>query len=198
MGAVITVLIVLLIRRFLRHLKKRKENLLSKKWIENSSNVRRNTPKQKHTSVRQVLIEYLKDINFKFQLIPEENAIRFGINGLHGNIDCQIKMNEEKQYFILSSNLPVEFSDSKLYQVMETILRLNEYLIFGNFNLSYEYRSIYFSNTIMISENQNKSIIERSFSSHFGTLDDFISLFKNVIDNNEEPLISILEVFKND
>ena len=143
MGAVITVLIVFLIRRLLRYLKEYRQNFLSKKGIENGNNVRKNTPKQKHSNQRQIVIDYLKKINFKFQLIPEENVIRFGVNGLHGDINCQIKMNEEKQYFILSSNLPVEFTDSKLYQVMETILRLNEYLILGNFNLSYEYRSIY-------------------------------------------------------
>ncbi len=84
--------------------------------------------------------EYFKSIDWNFETAeqPPHYIFRLGVNGNNGKLDIIVDVRQEEGVLMAYAMCPVVTPEAKLAAMAETLGRINQKLILGNFDLDFD------------------------------------------------------------
>lgn len=94
---------------------------------------------EKHmTTLFSELIDFFEEEKWKYEILEGETIVRFHYKGTAGRLLCYGEVDENKQWVLFYSYLPVNVPMDKLGVAAEFVCRANQGMRIGNFELDFE------------------------------------------------------------
>lgn len=90
------------------------------------------------TTLFSELIDFFEEEKWKYEILEGETIVRFNYKGTAGRLLCYGEVDENKQWVIFYSYLPVNVPMDKLGVAAEFVCRANQGMRIGNFELDFE------------------------------------------------------------
>jgi hypothetical protein len=84
------------------------------------------------------LLDYMESEHWKYDIIEGETILRFHFKTNTGRLLCFGDVDEEKQFLVFHSWLPIQSPPEKIPDVAEYLSRANRGLSIGNFEFDYD------------------------------------------------------------
>jgi hypothetical protein len=96
------------------------------------------------------LIDFMEEEDWNYEILEGETVLRFNFKGRAGRLFCYADVEEEKDWLIFYSYLPVNVPADKMVTVAEFIARANRGMRIGNFELDFEDGEVRYKTSIDI------------------------------------------------
>src|SRR5579862_4224242 len=96
------------------------------------------------------LIDFMEEEGWKYEIIEGETVLRFHFKASSGRFHFYANVEEEKNWLIFYSYLPVNTPPEKIHSMAEFITRANRGMPIGNFELDFEDGEIRYKTSIEI------------------------------------------------
>ncbi len=96
------------------------------------------------------LIDFMEEEQWKYEILEGETVLRFNFKGRSGRLLCYADVEEEKNWLIFYSYLPVNIPPEKMHAAAEFVARANRGMRIGNFELDFEDGEVRYKTSIDI------------------------------------------------
>ena len=140
------------------------------------------------SGIFNTLIDFLDEEEWKYEILEGESAVRFYFKGSSGSMFCFAHVDEEKDWLLFYSYLPVNTPDHKLAMMAEFVTRANRGMRIGNFELDYEDGEIRYKTSIDIEGGAlTNKMIDNLLRANLSTMNRYYSGMMELIYSSEEP-----------
>jgi hypothetical protein len=134
------------------------------------------------------LIDFMEEEDWNYEILEGETVLRFNFKGRAGRLFCYADVEEEKDWLIFYSYLPVNAPAEKMVTVAEFITRANRGMRIGNFELDFEDGEVRYKTSIDIEGGELTSkMIHNLLQANLYTMDRYFSGIMEVIYSEKEP-----------
>jgi hypothetical protein len=134
------------------------------------------------------LIDFMEEEDWNYEILEGETVLRFNFKGRAGRLFCYADVEEEKDWLIFYSYLPVNAPAEKMVTVAEFITRANRGMRIGNFELDFEDGEVRYKTSIDIEGGELTSkMIHNLLQANLYTMDRYFSGIMEVIYSDKEP-----------
>lgn len=136
-------------------------------------------------SIFDIVINFFKQEEWQFQMMPEKQTLRLIFQGNNGKWDCYAKARESKKQFVFYSVCPINAPESKLQAIAEFITRANYGMIMGNFELDFNQGEIRYKTSIDVEGDQlTLALIKQIVYANIMMMDEYLPGIIAVIKHN--------------
>jgi hypothetical protein len=134
------------------------------------------------------LIDFMEEEEWKYEILEGETVLRFNFKGRSGRLLCYADVEEEKDWLIFYSYLPVNATPEKMLTVAEFITRANRGMRIGNFELDFEDGEIRYKTSIDIEGGELTSkMIHNLLQANLSTMDRYFPGIMELIYSEKTP-----------
>lgn len=134
------------------------------------------------------LIDFMEEEEWKYEILEGETVLRFNFKGRAGRLLCYADVEEEKDWLIFYSYLPVNAPNDKMLTVAEFIARANRGMRIGNFELDFEDGEIRYKTSIDIEGGELTSkMIHNLLQANLSTMDRYFPGIMELIYSDKSP-----------
>lgn len=145
------------------------------------------------------VLAFLQDDNWRYEEIPDENAVRFGFTGRNARFECFGRANEEHEIFIFYTVVPIRTPEEQRQQVAELIARINYGLNIGNFELDMDDGEIRYKTSIDAEGGElAPRMVETLLSVNISTTDRYFPAFADVLYAGTTPAEAVAKIERPD
>ncbi len=147
---------------------------------------------------------FLDSIKNQFELFFKNNSIHYEsedhlfrilINGNNASWKMGILIDERLQTIMIKSMYPFTVDDTKKHKIAELIIRINQNILLGNFDMNYEEGAIVFKTAHFCDYTEiSQDTLARLFFTQFHTVDNMFRSFAEVNFGNGEPALLALQL----
>lgn len=134
------------------------------------------------------LIDFMEEEEWKYEILEGENVLRFHFKGTSGRLLCYADVDEEKDWLIFYSYLPVNAPPEKLNEMAEFIARANRGMRIGNFELDFEDGEIRYKTSIDIEGGElTNKMIDNLLRANLSTMNRYFPGMMELIYSEKSP-----------
>jgi hypothetical protein len=134
------------------------------------------------------LIDFMEEEDWKYEILEGETVLRFNFKGRAGRLLCYADVEEEKDWLIFYSYLPVNSPPEKMQVVAEFVARANRGMRIGNFELDFEDGEIRYKTSIDIEGGELTSkMIHNLLQANLSTMDRYFPGIMELIYSEKTP-----------
>lgn len=138
------------------------------------------------------IIQFLHSKDWRFQEVPGESILFFGMEGKNGRFQCVVDIKQEKNWLLLFSICELKAPEDKRKDVAELLTRLNNGRVLGNFELDFDDGEIKYKTSLDFEDMElGLKAIENIVMSNIITMDACLPAIAAVLLNNEEPIEAV-------
>jgi hypothetical protein len=147
------------------------------------------------TGLFSALIDYMEEEDWKYEILEGETIIRFHFKGRAGRLLCYGEVDEEKDWLIFYSYLPVNAPPEKTTEVAEFVCRANRGMRIGNFELDYDDGEIRYKTSIDVEGGELKDkMIDNLLRANLTTTDRYFNGLMELIYGDRSAADIIKEI----
>jgi hypothetical protein len=144
-------------------------------------------------SIKNQLELFFKEKSIHYE--SEDHFFRILINGNNTSWRMGIIIDERFKTIMIRSVYPFTVEDTRKFKIAELIVRINENIVLGNFDLNYEEGSVTFKTAHYCDDaNISKDTFARLFFTQIHTFDDMFRAFAEVNFGDGEPALLALQL----
>lgn len=143
------------------------------------------------------LIDFMEEEEWKYEILEGETVLRFHFKGSSGRLLCYADVEEEKDWLIFYSYLPVNTPQEKMLVMAEFVTRANRGMRIGNFELDFEDGEIRYKTSIDIEGGEFTSkMIDNLLRANLSTMNRYFPGMMELIYSDKTPkeLIEKIEI----
>ncbi len=134
------------------------------------------------------LIDFMEEEDWKYEILEGESVLRFNFKGRSGRLLCYADVEEQKDWLIFYSYLPVNTPSDKLPAMAELICCANRGMRIGNFELDFEDGEIRYKTSIDIEGGElTDKMIHNLLQANLSTMDRYFSAIMELIYSEKTP-----------
>jgi hypothetical protein len=134
------------------------------------------------------LIDFMEEEEWKYEILEGENVLRFHFKGSAGRLLCYADVDEEKDWLIFYSYLPVNAPPEKMHEMAEFVTRANRGMRIGNFELDFEDGEIRYKTSIDIEGGElSNKMIDNLMRANLSTMNRYFSGMMELIYSDKGP-----------
>jgi len=134
------------------------------------------------------LIDFMEEEDWKYEILEGETVLRFNFKGRAGRLLCYADVEEDKDWLIFYSYLPVNAPADKMQTVAEFIARANRGMRIGNFELDFEDGEIRYKTSIDIEGGElTNKMIHNLLQANLSTMDRYFPGVMELIYSEKSP-----------
>ncbi|MCE9531052.1 MAG: YbjN domain-containing protein [Planctomycetes bacterium] len=134
------------------------------------------------------LIDFMEEEEWKYEILEGESVLRFHFKGRSGRMLCYADVEEEKDWLIFYSYLPVNAPPEKMQTAAEFITRANRGMRIGNFELDFEDGEIRYKTSIDIEGGElTNKMFHNLLQANLSTMDRYFSGIMELIYSEKSP-----------
>ena len=148
------------------------------------------------TGLFSALIDYMEEENWKYEILEGETIIRFHFKGNAGRLLCYGEVDEQKNWLLFYSYMPVNTPPERLGEMAEFVTRANRGMRIGNFELDYDDGEIRYKTSIDVEGGTLAGkMIDNLLRANLSTINRYFDGIMGVIysDHSSEDLIKQIE-----
>jgi hypothetical protein len=140
------------------------------------------------TGLFSVLIDYMEEEDWKYEILEGETIIRFHFKGSAGRLLCYGEVDEEKSWLIFYSYMPVNAPTEKMTEVAEFVTRANRGMRIGNFELDFDDGEIRYKTSIDVEGGElTAKMIDNLLRANLSTINRYFAGVMELIYGNQPP-----------
>ena len=143
--------------------------------------------------MKNLIKKYLNETKINFRILDDNNQqtiFVYGVNLKNGTCDIIIDIRTEQEQVLTSIYFPIKIPLEHHRRVSELIIRINDNLNLGKFNLYLKKGDLYFKTAYLFNEEPLNYLkifdLHLQFSYYF--MDRYIPAFMSIIYGNTKPL----------
>jgi hypothetical protein len=141
------------------------------------------------------LIDFMEEEEWKYEILEGESVLRFHFKGSAGRLLCYADVEEEKDWLIFYSYLPVNTPTDKMATMAEFITRANRGMRIGNFELDFEDGEIRYKTSIDIEGGELTSkMIDNLLRANLSTMNRYFPGMMELIYSDKSPKEAIQKI----
>jgi hypothetical protein len=130
----------------------------------------------------------MEEEEWKYEILEGENVLRFHFKGSAGRLLCYADVDEEKDWLIFYSYLPVNATPEKMHEMAEFITRANRGMRIGNFELDFDDGEIRYKTSIDIEGGElTNKMIDNLMRANLSTMNRYFSGMMELIYSDKGP-----------
>ncbi len=134
------------------------------------------------------LIDYMEAESWRYEIIEGETVLRFHVKTHAGRLLCYAEVQEDKDWLLFYSYLPVNTPEAKLTEVAEFITRANRGMRIGNFELDFDDGEVRYKTSIDVEGGELTSkMIDNLLQSNLSTMDRYFNGLMELIYGDKSP-----------
>ena len=134
------------------------------------------------------LIDFMEEEEWKYEILEGENVLRFHFKGSAGRLLCYADVDEEKDWVIFYSYLPVNTPPEKIQGMAEFITRANRGMRIGNFELDFDDGEIRYKTSIDIEGGElTDKMIDNLLRANLSTMNRYFPGMMELIYGQKTP-----------
>lgn len=134
------------------------------------------------------LIDFMEEEEWKYEIVEGETVLRFNFKGSAGRLLCYADVEEEKDWLIFYSYLPVNAPAEKMPVMAEFITRANRGMRIGNFELDFEDGEIRYKTSIDIEGGElTNKMIDNLLRANLSTMNRYFPGMMELIYSDKPP-----------
>ncbi|MGK7946788.1 MAG: YbjN domain-containing protein [Microcystaceae cyanobacterium] len=146
-------------------------------------------------NIFDLIIEFFKEEEWQFQVIPKQKTLRLLFQGNNGQWDCYAIAKEKEQQFIFYSICPLTIAEPQKIAIAEYITRANSGMIMGNFELDIDQGQVKYKTSIDVEGDQlSLALIKQIVYPNVMMMDKYLSGIIAVVDNHLSPQAAISQI----
>ncbi|MBX9680538.1 MAG: YbjN domain-containing protein [Gemmataceae bacterium] len=143
------------------------------------------------------LIDFMDKEEWKYEILEGETTIRFHFKTKTGRLLCFGDVEEDKQFVLFYSYLPVNVPDDKLVEIAEFLTRANRGIRIGNFEMDYDTGEICYKTSLDIEGGDlTHKVMDNLLRANLSTTDRYFRGIMEVIFGDKEPAEAIQSIEK--
>jgi hypothetical protein len=147
---------------------------------------------QNQSNTYAVVVNYLNDNNFRFEINENETLISAKFSGENGNWQTYFHINAEREFLQIISLCPLNAKDTKKLCIAELLTRINNNVLFGSFTLHFEDGGICYTTTQLLQQVAlNTAMFHTLFQTNVKTLDEYIPAISAVNSGFTVPCLAV-------
>jgi len=140
------------------------------------------------TGLFSILIDYMEEEEWKYEILEGETIIRFHFKGSAGRLLCYGEVDEEKSWLIFYSYMPVNATPEKMTEVAEFVTRANRGMRIGNFELDFDDGEVRYKTSIDVEGGDLTSkMIDNLLRANLSTINRYFAGLMELIYGNQPP-----------
>lgn len=145
--------------------------------------------------IREKIDSFLINKGLSYDFKPDKNTFFVNYKSStdeFSSLDLQITLKEH--FLVISFVYFEEVPTNKINQISELIARINCYVILGHFNLYYSERLIVHQSYLFLTDGYfTDEILDSYIEKSVQLFETFRPIILKVIENNEEPILALLD-----
>jgi hypothetical protein len=134
------------------------------------------------------LIDFMEEEEWKYEIVEGETVLRFNFTGSAGRLLCYADVEEDKDWLIFYSYLPVNAPPEKMQAMSEFITRANRGMRIGNFELDYEDGEIRYKTSLDIEGGElTNKMIDNLLRANLSTMNRYFPGMMELIYSDKAP-----------
>jgi hypothetical protein len=134
------------------------------------------------------LIDFMEEEEWKYEILEGETVLRFHFKGSAGRLLCYADVEEEKDWLIFYSYLPVNAPADKMQAMAEFVTRANRGMRIGNFELDYEDGEIRYKTSIDIEGGElTNKMMDNLLRANLSTMNRYFPGMMELIYSDKSP-----------
>jgi hypothetical protein len=134
------------------------------------------------------LIDFMEEEEWKYEILEGETVLRFHFKGSAGRLLCYADVEEEKDWLIFYSYLPVNAPADKMQAMAEFVTRANRGMRIGNFELDYEDGEIRYKTSIDIEGGElTNKMMDNLLRANLSTMNRYFPGMMELIYSDKAP-----------
>jgi len=143
------------------------------------------------------LIDFMDKEEWKYEILEGETTIRFHFKTKTGRLLCFGDVEEDKQFVLFYSYLPVNVPEDKLIEIAEFLTRANRGIRIGNFEMDYDTGEICYKTSIDIEGGDlTHKVMDNLLRANLSTTDRYFRGIMEVIFGDKAPTEAIQTIEK--
>ena len=144
--------------------------------------------------VLDIFESYLQDLEWRYQLDPERELVRFGVNCQHGAFEVILHVVPDLDLVKCFALFPVRVPPEHRAAVAEYLTRANYGLLFGNFEMDYSDGEVRFRTSMNTDDAAINSVVARHLvQQNINTADRYLKGLLRVVYGSITPADAIQE-----
>ncbi|HEY8505954.1 MAG TPA: YbjN domain-containing protein [Gemmataceae bacterium] len=142
------------------------------------------------------LIDYMEEEEWRYEILEGETVLRFNVKTHSGRLLCYGEAQEDKDWLLFYSYLPVNVPEEKMPQAAEFVARANRGMRIGNFELDVEDGEVRYKTSIDVEGGElTPKMIDNLLHANLSTMDRYFNGFMELIygDKSAAELIDLIE-----
>lgn len=141
------------------------------------------------------LIDYMEAENWRYEIIEGETVLRFHVKMHSGRLLCYAEVQEEKDWLLFYSYLPINVPDDKLTDAAEFLCRANRGMRIGNFELDYDDGEVRYKTSIDVEGGElAPKMIDNLLQANLSTTDRYFNGLMKLVYGERLPVELIEEI----
>lgn len=138
--------------------------------------------------------QFLDGDDWKYQRVDGRSALRFGVSGEHGKLDCLAIADDSRDLLRFYSILPVMAPEPQRHLIAELVTRINYSLLVGNFELDMSDGEIRYKTTADFENvDVSLSVVKNVIYWNISTADRYLPAVMKVLYANLSPETALEE-----
>lgn len=134
------------------------------------------------------LIDFMEEEEWKYEILEGETVLRFHFKGSAGRLLCYADVEEEKDWLIFYSYLPVNAPPEKMQAMAEFVTRANRGMRIGNFELDFEDGEIRYKTSLDIEGGElTNKMIDNLLRANLSTMNRYFPGMMELIYSDKSP-----------
>jgi hypothetical protein len=134
------------------------------------------------------LIDFMEEEEWKYEIVEGETVLRFNFKGSAGRLLCYADVEEDKDWLIFYSYLPVNAPPEKMQAMAEYITRANRGMRIGNFELDFEDGEIRYKTSLDIEGGElTNKMIDNLLRANLSTMNRYFPGMMELIYSDKTP-----------
>ena len=142
------------------------------------------------------LIDFMEAEEWKYEILEGETVIRFHYRGSAGRVLCYGDVEEDKDWLIFYSYLPVNAPMDHLHEMAEFITRANRGMRIGNFELDFDDGEIRYKTSIDVEGGElTHKMIDNLLRANLSTMNRYFpGMMKLIYGDTRSPAELVREI----
>ena len=139
-------------------------------------------------SITEVIKSFFKQEGIKFEQVGRDSIFKLGFAGDSGSFLGYVDIDEEQRTLYIRTLAPVRVPTSKRQEVAELLMRFNQRLLLGGFDLNMDSGLIAYKTSIVLGDSDlHNDILEHLLFANWWAMDRYFPAFSLVIFGDVQP-----------